>query len=380
MDYETNINSSAFIAKTASEFGDRQTVYIWYPYIVKDEINITMASGGSGKTYFSCLVAAYITTGKALPGDFKPPNGAQNVLLINGEETGELLKERLSACNADLEKVFILDLVDSVGLDFRANPKALQELIQQYHPALTVIDPLQSFIGEEADLNRMNVIRPIMQRLSKIAKEEDTAILLVMHVNKRPQTNNLNDSANGSSDFVNASRSALYLARDEEYDNSRLVIHSKVNYSAPGKTVRFTFDNKGGIYWNGYSDIDRYTIEEANRKRKTPGEIVKSNAVQTETNETLIRALLDASDKKDPRRYSYDSFKERYGIGIFGAQQPKRLLDSIASAMFSRGFKIETGIKVKDGAIPKNGFAIVPTTTENYTADITEQLSMVDDL
>ncbi len=54
----------------------------------------------------------------------------------------------------------------------------------------------------------------------------------------------------------------MYILFDEEIPNSRLMIHSKYNYSAAGKTVRFTFDEKGAVFFNGYSDIDRFTVEE----------------------------------------------------------------------------------------------------------------------
>ena len=364
-----------YIAKRASQFGDRRTVFIWYPYIVRKEVNICMASGGSGKTYASCLIASYVSRGEALPGDYKPPK-PENVLIISGEDTGELLKERLTACKADLDKVFILDCHDSTGLNFGSDAETFKTIIAAYKPALTIIDPLQSFIGEQADLNKVNCIRPIMQRLATIAKEVDTAVLLIMHVNKRPQTNNLNDSASGSTDFVNASRSALYILFDEENDDSRLIIHSKCNYTPFGKTIRFTFNDTGGVFWNGFSEIDRFTVEEANRKRKSPGELLKAHAEAEETNETLIRALMDAADPTNMRRFSYDSFKEKYGSFIFGSQQPKRALDSITDAMLASGYQIESGKRVKDGEITRNGFFIIPV-SEDQNAD---QISMVHDL
>ena len=349
-----------FSAKPAASYGDRKTDYIWYPYLVRQEVNILMCSGGTGKTYLSCLVASFISRGKTFPGDLKPQRGAEPVLIISGEDTGELLKERLSACGADLNKVFILDCQTSIGLNFGKEASLFQSIIQRYKPALTIIDPLQSFIGEEADLNKVNCIRPIMQRLAAMAKQEDTAILLIMHVNKRSQFENLNNAASGSTDFVNSSRSALYIIFDEEDKQSRLLIHSKSNYAPPGKTVRFTFDEQGGIYWNGYSEIDRFTVEEANRKRKTPAEIIKASSIQDETNETLIRALLDAASKTESKRFTYDAFKEKYGCYIFGSWQPKRLLDGVSEAMLSRGYKLETGKKIKVGETTKNGFLISP--------------------
>ena len=360
-----------YAAKPASAFGDRQTVYVWYPRIVRQEVNILMCSGGTGKTYCTCLIASDISAGRAMPGDFKPQGGGESVLLISGEDTGELLKERLKACHADLDKVYILDCHDSTGLNFGTRWEEFQNIVLQYAPALTVIDPLQSFIGEEADLNKVNVIRPIMQRLANIAKTANTAILLISHVNKRSQTDNLNNAATGSTDFVNASRSAMYIIFDEQDDNSRLLIHSKSNYAPAAKTVRFTFNNNGGIFWNGFSDIDRFTVEEAARKRKTPGEVAKANAYQEETNQILIRALLDAADKKHSVKFSYDRFKERYGGDIFGNQQPKRVLDAVVETLAERGFLLETGKRIKQGSQTLNGFVISPDSVHDSEEQLT---------
>ncbi len=369
--YQAPTPHKSFDAKLASSFGNRKTVYVWYPQIVRQEVNVMMCAGGTGKTYAVCLIAADISSNRALPGDFKHAGNGENVLLISGEDTGELLKERLKACNANLDKVFILDCHDSTGLNFGARWEEFQDVVLKYRPALTVIDPLQSFIGEEADLNKVNVIRPIMQRLSNIAKTANTAILLISHVNKRSQGENLNFAASGSTDFINASRSAMYIIFDDQDQNSRLLIHSKSNYAPAGKTVRFTFNNEGGIFWNGYSDIDRFTVEEAARKRKTPGEIIKANEYQSETNDILIRALLDAANETGIVRFSYDRFKERYGKDIFGTQQPKRALDAVVNLMAAKGWKIETGKSVKDGNenIPTRGFFISKITDESKESE-----------
>ena len=353
-------STGGYKAKAAADFGDRHTDYIWYPRLVRQEVNLLMCAGGTGKTYCICLIAADISAGRTLPGDLKPQNSGENVLIISGEDTGELLKERLSACKADLEKVYILDCHDSTGMNFSTKWAEFQETVMQYTPALTVIDPLQSFIGEDADMNKVNVIRPIMQRLANIAKKCNTAIVLISHVNKKSQTDNLNNAASGSTDFVNAARSALYIIYDEQDKRSRLLIHSKSNYAPPGRTIRFTFNETGGIFWNGYSEIDRFTVEEAARKRKTPGEIAQQTAYQDETNYLLVRALTEAANPFDTVTFSYDEFKTKYGSDVFGAKQPKRALDDVAKMLPANGYKLMTGARIKRNGTTFNGFKVIP--------------------
>ena len=355
---------TTYNAKPASEFGKQVIDFIWYPYIVKREVNTWMASGGTGKTIALCLVAAYVSKGLAFPGDYKPPHPA-NVLFISSEDTGELLRDRLIKCNADLRRIYILDCVDSIGLNFGERPQEFQEVLAQYNPALVVVDPLTAFLGD-VNMDRRNCVRPVMQQLSAIAKAVDCAIILVSHVNKKSQESNLNNSASGSSDFVDAARSAVFLAFDESDDNSRLIVHSKYNYTAPGKTIRFTFDHNGGIFWNGYSEVDRFTIEEANRRHKTAAEVLRTKNENIALSETLIRAIQDAAENNNTAKFSYEAFKERYGSEIFGNQMPKRALDSLIEPMKNRGILLETGKRIRTGESVENGFfvSLIPQDTQ----------------
>ena len=75
--YYNSVPVKSFDAKTAASFGDRKTVYVWYPRIVRQEVNVLMCAGGTGKTYAVCLIAADVSQGKALPGDLKPQSGGE---------------------------------------------------------------------------------------------------------------------------------------------------------------------------------------------------------------------------------------------------------------------------------------------------------------
>lgn len=360
MPFEVQDNTcKTYTAKAAADFGADNTHFVWYPYIPVGDYTVLMAPGGTGKTYFTCGIAAAVSQGEALPGDFKPQNGKQNVLIISAEDRGELLKKRLEASHADLSRVYILDCRDSEGLDFTKGYQTFKAVIAEHNPAIVIIDPWHGFLGEEIDINRVNAVRPCFQKLANIAKDCNCGMILVSHVNKRAQGENVNFAATGSTDFVNAARSALYVIFDEEDPDGRIVVHSKTNYASYGKSVKFRIDENGGLVWAGFSDIDRSTMEQAARQRKTPGEVVKANSYQEEINSTLIRALLDAANPFQIERFTYDQFKELYGSDIFGTLQPKRALDAVKEAMAARGWTIETGKKVKYNGDSANGFFII---------------------
>ena len=345
-----------YSATKAADFGEDVTKFVWYPYIPERDYTVLMAPGGTGKTYFVCGVAAALSTGRALPGeDARKPS---NVLIISAEDRGETLKKRLRASGADLERVFLLDCRDSVGLNFTDKMDLFQATVRQYNPSLVVVDPWHAFLGTTVDINRVNAVRPCFQKLANIARECSCGMILVSHVNKRSQGDNVNFAATGSTDFVNAARSALYCITDDEDPDGRIIVHTKTNYAATGQSVKFRINENGGLDWNGFSDIDRNTMEQAARQRKTAGEVIREEQEQEKINVALIKALMDAANPNDTVRFTYQGFKEKYGFGIFGSMQPKKALDAAVDAMYARGYELDTGIMVKAGGYPGKGFAI----------------------
>lgn len=345
-----------YTAMRAADFGENRVSFVWYPYIPVGDYTVLMAPGGTGKTYFTCGIAAALSTGNALPGD--AARDPSNVLIISAEDRGELLKQRLEASGADLTKVYILDCMNSEGLNFTEGYDTFRALILSYSPALVIIDPWHGFLGADVDINRVNAVRPVFQKLANIAKDCRCGMILVSHVNKRSQGENANNAATGSTDFINAARSALYVLFDEDEEDQRIVVHTKTNYAKYGKSVCFRIED-GGIRWSGFSDIDRQTMEEAARHRKTPGEIRKESSRQDEVNRQLVTALLSAANPFETVRYTYQDFKEEYGFSIFGTMQPKRAIEAVADIMAARGYELQSGIMVKgNNKTPAKGFAI----------------------
>ena len=352
-----------YSAVPASEFGEDQTDFVWYPYIPIGDYTVLMSPGGTGKTYFTCGIAAAISKGEELPGDYRPAEPG-TVLIISAEDRGEMLRKRLEASGADLHKVLIIDCMASVGMDFSDSYEEFKATIKRYSPKLVIVDPWHAFLGDNVDINRVNVVRPRFQRLANIAKELNCGMILISHVNKRAQGENVNNAATGSTDFVNAARSALYIIFDEDDDDCRIAVHTKSNYARYGDSVKFRIV-KGGVVWDGFSQIDRQTMEQAARQKKTPGEVINSSENRQKAKEMLVKSLLAIASPVSDVRYTYDDFKERFGEEIFGTIQPKRALDAAAEDMLSRNYRLITGIQVKRDGKKGNGFLIRPLSKED---------------
>lgn len=373
--YESFLNVRR-IAKTAAEFGEDNTSFVWTPYIPIGDYTVLMADGGTGKTIFCCGIAASISRGEYLPSNIsKEKPMPANTLIISAEDRGELLKKRLAASGADLHKVYILDCMDSEGMDFTSGYDDFMDTIKRYKPKLVIIDPWHAFLGADVDINRVNAVRPVFQRLANLAKVCDCGMVLVSHVNKRAQGENANNAATGSTDFINAARSAMRVIFNDNpaEKDTRIIVHTKSNYAELGTSVKFRITKDGGCQWAGFSDITRKTLEESARWRKTPFEILNQQSAQDEMNCALIQAIREVSIKSKTVNISYEEMKSLNGADIFGSGQPKRALESIVPSLKNYGISIQTGKTVKYNGKTHNGFSIYQNESiEDIEADLPE--------
>ena len=343
-------------AKAASSFGEDNTSFLWFPYLPIGDYTVMMADGGTGKTVLCCGIAAAVSRGKHLPGEEFDGEG-QNVLMISAEDSGEILKKRLSLSGADLNRVFILDRSDSLGMSFSDGYEEFADTVKAYKPALVIIDPWHNYLGDRVDMNRANAIRPVFQKLSNLTKMCDCAMILVSHVNKRAQGENANYAATGSNDLTNAARSAVRVIFDEMDEDCRIMVHTKTNYAAYGQSVKYRIVD-GGVKWEGFSDVTRQTLEAAARRKSTPWEVMQKTEERENANNALVEALESAANQFQPTRFSYEEFKREHGDLIFGGLQPKRALDAVRDRLTEDGFFLKTGIQVKKNGDKGNGFMV----------------------
>ena len=346
-------------ALQASEFGEDDTRFLWYPYLPLGDYSVMMAEGGTGKTLLCCLMAAFVSSGRALPGEEAPDLG-RNVLYISAEDSGEILKKRLASSGADLERVSVLDRCGSLGLNIADGFDEFAGTVLYYRPALVIIDPWHAFIGDRIDICRANVLRPVLQKLSNLARRAQCAIVLISHVNKRAQGENANNAATGSADLINASRSAFRVIFDEEDKAARIMVHTKSNYAPYGQSIRYRFSG-GGVCWDGFSEITRQTLEAAARGRATPGELLRR--VEKKREQGVNTALLDALKQSveapgSARRFTYDEFRGDYGEDIFDGDYPKYALDAVRHLLQDEGIVLKTGLRIRRGDRVWHGFSV----------------------
>lgn len=230
-----------------SDVQKKEVNFLMEPYLVKNNVNVLCGDGGVGKTFCWVDFASAVTNGVlpaiiGLPNEFnKDPkldtenntilnrNISENhkVLYFTSEDgTDTTLKERFEKAGANQDNLYFVSSENANFHKIMLDSDELEECISQVRPALTIFDPLQSFVhGKMGERNNM---RRQMDYLTMLGQKYDTTFLIVVHTNKL-QTSDARTKLSDSSDIWDKCRSVLFVGRTK--DGQRYLSQEKGNYT-----------------------------------------------------------------------------------------------------------------------------------------------------
>ena len=299
-----------------SEVDTQAVEWLWEPYIPFGKVTIVQGNPGEGKTTFALRLAAACTTGRTLPN--RKPLPPFHVIYQTAEDgLGDTVKPRLMEAAADLDRVLV---IDEAKQELSLSDERIERAIRQTGARLIILDPIQAYMGEKADMNRANEVRPIFRRLAEVAERTGCAVILIGHLNKAAGGQSAYRGL-GSIDFRAAARSVLLIGRVKREPNVRVVIHDKSSLAPEGKPVAFCLDPETGFEWIGEYDI-------------TADELLSgaggNNATKTEQAERLILDLL--ADGKELASEDIVKAAAEAGISERTVQNAKRNMGGILGA------------------------------------------------
>jgi hypothetical protein len=149
---------------------------------------------------------------------------------------------RLRALGADLEHIFLLPHEDpNTGgpLRFPDQLDLLERNVARTAARLVVIDPMVAFLSASVLTSQDQSVRQALYPLARLAERQQTAILMVRHLNKLGGTRSLYRGG-GSIGFIGACRSAWLLARHPERPDHRVLAQIKNNLAPPQPSLVFS--------------------------------------------------------------------------------------------------------------------------------------------
>lgn len=193
-------------------------------------VTILAGTGGLGKSQWTCLIA-----GKLSIGEFGEPG---HTLIATAEDSPETtVVPRLEAVQANLDYIHFLHIQtkegDEDGIRIPDDLDQVEEMMRILGVRLLVIDPLVAHLPMQIDSHKDQSVRRALAPLYRLAKENEAAVIALMHLNKAEGVSRIN-RISGSTGFRNAARSVLFLENDPddplgEEGNRRVLIHNKCN-------------------------------------------------------------------------------------------------------------------------------------------------------
>lgn len=192
--------------------------WLWDKWVPLETMTVLAGDGGKGKSTWVTHFVGKLTRGE-LTGE------PETVMLINAEDSdSKVVKPRLLAAEADMSKVYTIDLSHTT-IEIPRSLNLIEQGINAFGAKLVVIDPLNSFLPETFDSHKDQSIRSALAPVSLMAERTGAAIMWVLHTNKQ-------GDIMGSKAFQNLARSVLVWGDmpDDESGDLRVMAHRKNNY------------------------------------------------------------------------------------------------------------------------------------------------------
>lgn len=226
----------------ASDVVTKEISWLWYPFIPYGKVTLLQGDPGDGKSTFMLTIAALLTCGAPLPfADAETAAEPMNVIYQTTEDDAEdTVVPRFVKAKGDRDKLlFISEKAKPIFFD----DDRIEAAIKDTDAKILILDPLSSYIGG-CQINAANEVRPRFNHLIRVAKETGCAIVIINHLNKMFGIKAIYRTP-GSIDIVGAVRSALLIGRDENDENTRILVQQKANLAPTGAAIKFSIGEDG---------------------------------------------------------------------------------------------------------------------------------------
>lgn len=246
----------------------RSLTWLWKHRIPMRMVTLVAGDGGLGKSTLMLDVAARVTRGDWMPGDFEQPGDPAGVVILSSEDDlASVIVPRLNLARADLSRVATVGVPTGEG-DTRAplvctdDLLRVEEAVNKLGAKLVILDPLVAFSPEDANLHHNQDARRVVARLHTLAERAGIAVVGIHHFN-RGQHQDAVHRLTGSTGLANAARSVLVVGPDPRDDTGerRLLALAKRNL-APHSTQSMAYrlsvepdQEHPSIAWDGLSDV-----------------------------------------------------------------------------------------------------------------------------
>jgi putative DNA primase/helicase len=286
--------SIGLMVKDASSYVMTELQWLWPQRIPAGKITLFTGKPDCGKSLALLDLIARVSTGRDFADGSKNENGACKVLLAASEDDPtDTLIPRLKAVGADLTNIAIIEgtVVATqkrksdkptrrrTKLDLKRDAKLLLGAIKA-HPdiSLLALDPITSFFGDNADVNKDKDIRPIMEEISRVCNKSGITIVGIVHSSKRSDVDAVH-KVSGAGALAAVVRAVWGFSRDTEDKSKYYMAHVKGNLGKDKSGLEYTIEETmvdipgksvgiPRIVWGAKSELDADELLKLERNNK----------------------------------------------------------------------------------------------------------------
>ena len=164
--------------------------WLWKGWIPTGMVTLMGASPGVGKSYLCLDLARRIIHRENFP-DGQPVDTLgeiPRVIYVDAEAVPQILNQRAMGWNMNRSRLFLMcpDLDDILDFSQAKYRDRLTQMIAQLEPGLVIVDSLSS-ISSKGE-NNIEDVRQIMSFLNMLAREYETAMMIIHHLRKHNST------------------------------------------------------------------------------------------------------------------------------------------------------------------------------------------------
>ena len=204
-------------------------------------VSVLVGDEGIGKSLWWVLIAAHITTGKALPDLGLPAREPRDVLLVITEDswTGEV-RTRLEVAGADLAHVIVIaeDEDGSGSPVFPRDMHLVTAAARDKDVALVVVDAWLDTVRANTQVKDPQQARAALHPWREAATVTGACVLLLAHSN-RADVGNLRDRVGATGALRQKARVLLYAAQPPDRPGIMFMGPDKANSSRKGHAVAY---------------------------------------------------------------------------------------------------------------------------------------------
>ncbi|KAB7790562.1 AAA family ATPase [Bifidobacterium leontopitheci] len=309
------------------------------PLIPVGMITLIAGRAGVSKSTFSLYKAAQATRG-TLAGDWN--GNPVHVAISCIEDSKSMVRMRLEAAGADLNRVMFLDISSGTegtlgGIRIPDDLHDIETALDESDVRLWIIDPITSAM--DGDTNKRDDVRRCLDPLAALADRMNIAVVGILHFNKG--AGYASDKISGSHAFRDVIRSSIQIAKDDDNGDCVLTLDKSSYTTAQGDSYSYGLmgvdvaDDDGNVFSvpkvTGLMPTKRSVNEVINRTQTPPpsepkerGEALEwLTGYLEEHGATPFRQIADMADERGYTVKQLQRLRERHPGLIASTPDPE---------------------------------------------------------